>query len=984
MAAKVDALHADAVPAWAEDPECPFLGKYLLGPELGQGGMGRVVEGWDYLLRRRVAIKLLRSEDTEALVRFFREAKLQARLKHPHICGILDLGDDPRRPYLVLPLIQGPSLASLGTLLDPASVVRIMAAVADAVHHAHLHQLVHRDLKPANILVEPLQDGNWNPVVVDFGLARDLSVEGQALTWTLVGTPAFMSPEQVRCQPPAPSMDIYGLGATLFVLLSGQPPFEAATLAGLLTQQMEREPRSLRTLATPNPIARDLDTIVQKCLESDPGRRYPTAFALAEDLRRYLAGEPIQARRLGWHGRLWRRLVRHRVVLALAAAGLLAVLGLVTWNLHMRKASRLQVALAQNFGLEVKDLEYLLQVERMLPPHDMRPVTARVREGLEQIRQEMGRLGAVAQGPGKFALGRGLLALRDYRGAREHLEAAWELGFRNDEVATALGIAHAQIFISAVNGTLGLGDARERKKQVAELERTLLEPAMAFFRRIQRKDIGIAFMLRVLEANVDRVGAATSLEACAQSLQDHPWDSDRLRFYARALWNKASWLRSYGKGRAEELAALLEQSREALERAHAIARSDVQVHRELIQIQVLIANMQSENGSPSQAPFLRGNQLFEEAQRIDPDQPDLWAIHFQSLYHQLIQAMSQGVDTRLQFRHGLAELDQVRGRLAGAERCFTGLPLIYRWYLGESLWRRGEDPRPVLEPELALPGADEPNSIEANNVLMRFEAQHGLDLTPRFRRSLAIYRVIDQASPNEYYLGAIIGEAYAIQAAWCWWTGRDPMPVIRAGLPILHHSMDLQPSSVFAPVQAANLHALEARVRMAHGEDAGPAVRQALQAGSLAASARKDYFKADLALIEAHHVQGLWLRQQGLDPARAFKMARATLEHARRCNPTDWRIALAEARLELDAEGDHQATARSLGAVVRAAERGLAIKPDASELWWARAEALHRLGDGRAGESVRKALKLCPGLAPAKVLALAMAEARPAPVDPTL
>ena len=206
-------------PFWADDPACPRVERFLLGPEIGRGGMGRVHFAWDPMLRRLVAIKLLHGDDPEQHLRLLREARNQAKLDHPRVCRIHDLGMEGERPYIAMQLILGNSLSELRPELDYTGIAALMVEVAGAIHAAHLAGLIHRDLKPANILVTGRGTAQLTPFVVDFGLARDLKSQDETLSWAVMGTPAFMSPEQARGEALGPATDIYSLGATLYAML---------------------------------------------------------------------------------------------------------------------------------------------------------------------------------------------------------------------------------------------------------------------------------------------------------------------------------------------------------------------------------------------------------------------------------------------------------------------------------------------------------------------------------------------------------------------------------------------------------------------------------------------------------------------------------------------------------------------------------------------------------------------------------------------
>jgi hypothetical protein len=259
--------------------------RYRIEQFLGAGGMGEVYRAWDPRLERAVAIKLLRSGGGQTEERFVREARAQARLSHPHICPVYEVGELDGRPYIAMQLIDGPTLTRAAEKLSLEERVRVVKQVAEALHEAHRAGLVHRDVKPDNVLVERGESG-LRPFVTDFGLVRDLSAPAQTGS-VIVGTPGFMSPEQARGDRVIDARsDLFSLGATLFALLTGAPPFSSPSPLELLRQVVHDEPR------LPATVPAGLCAVVRKCLEKAPDQRYQSARSLADDLQRFLDGAP--------------------------------------------------------------------------------------------------------------------------------------------------------------------------------------------------------------------------------------------------------------------------------------------------------------------------------------------------------------------------------------------------------------------------------------------------------------------------------------------------------------------------------------------------------------------------------------------------------------------------------------------------------------------------------------------------------------------
>jgi serine/threonine-protein kinase len=328
----------DAVQSWTEpfraaaeaarDARLGRFGDYELLAEIGRGGMGVVYRARQVRLERLVALKMIRRDrldrDPER-VRFHNEARLVADLDHPNIVPIYEVGEAEGQTYFTMKLIAGGSALDRAEQFGaaPSRAARLVATVARAVHHAHQRGILHRDLKPANILL----DREGAPHVTDFGLAKRVAADSDlSQSAPLLGTPTSMAPEQTYPDHKAitTATDVYGLGAILYALLTGRPPFRGGDVLETLRLVREQTPEPPQRI---NPrVDRDLGTICLKCLEKEPAQRYPSAEALAEDLERWQAGEPIQARPVGRAERVWRWCRRNSVVTGLAAAAALALM----------------------------------------------------------------------------------------------------------------------------------------------------------------------------------------------------------------------------------------------------------------------------------------------------------------------------------------------------------------------------------------------------------------------------------------------------------------------------------------------------------------------------------------------------------------------------------------------------------------------------------------------------------------------------------
>lgn len=356
------------------------LGDYDLLEELDHGGMGVVWRARHRELGRTVALKMIRgghAAGESEIVRFRTESEAVARLEHPGIVPVYDLGEVDGVPYFTMPLLSGGSLQSRlagETTLPAREAAGLMVQVARAVAHAHLRGVLHRDLKPANILL----DAAGVPHVADFGLARIMESDSHLTrTGAVLGTPAYAAPEQIRGDVPTTSGDIFSLGAILYHLLCGRPPWDARDAIEVLRLSSLHDPPSVK-LVNPS-IHRDLHTITMRCLDRDPARRYATAAALAEDLERWLQGEPIHARAISPAERLWKWARRRPAAAALILLGTASLGAIFTQQVLSERRVRAESEIAQRAGDQAR--EAAARLRENLYASDMALAIRSVREG---------------------------------------------------------------------------------------------------------------------------------------------------------------------------------------------------------------------------------------------------------------------------------------------------------------------------------------------------------------------------------------------------------------------------------------------------------------------------------------------------------------------------------------------------------------------------------------------------------------------------
>lgn len=591
--------------------------RYEIAGLIGRGGMGQVYKARDLRLNRLVALKFLHIADDTRARRLFREARAQARIQHPNVCQVYDVGQQGGQLYIAMEYHPGEPLRTLRPTLRLEEKVLLIKQVAEALQAAHSLGIIHRDVKSTNILAQRTDSEGWRAVLLDFGLAQDQEA-GDQLTGSgaLLGTPAYMSPEQLRGdrQHIDRRSDVYATGVVLYELLSGAPPFvgDAQHIAWRIVHE-EVAPLRARNASIPQ----DLETIVMTCLQKEVQQRYPSAQAVADDLGRFLAGEPIHARRESTLMRARRFVRRHfallgvMVLLLLSGGGLLGVL-----IREQHKADR-RASLAQWLGREVELNEMFLRMAYALPLHDVRQEEAVVRARVATIKQRIAEMPQSEVALAHYAIGRSLLMLREYDSAIAHLQAARSVGDASPEVAQMLGRALAARFQHAqgeFDGWLGDDWIEER---LARLRDQYLTPARQLLDAGQAAASSESMLNRAILALL-RDEHDQALELAGQVLATEPWRSEAKKLIGDIHAAKSAQLRRNGQHQhaLDALAKAMEHYHAALRMARSdptyahgaaklylnelslelyLGRSPVSTHEHLLQVSQELEQLQPES-----------------------------------------------------------------------------------------------------------------------------------------------------------------------------------------------------------------------------------------------------------------------------------------------------------------------------------------------------------------------------------------------------
>jgi serine/threonine-protein kinase len=750
-------------PAWL-NAQCPREGRYVIGPLLGRGGMGDVHEAWDVVLCRTVALKVLKAIEPAALIRFMHEAQIHARVVHPNICRIYDVDNYEGSLRVAMQLVRGSNLEQVCGELSVQEVVSIMALVAQAVHVVHRLNLVHRDLKPSNILLERNAEGEWTPFVCDFGLAVALDEPALTFTHGVIGTPAYMAPEQLRGnrEQISPATDVYALGGTLFFALTGRPP----GLSGV------------KGTAVGDPaIPRDLRSILATCLEPDPERRYASASALAEDLWRFQQGVPIRiANRLSVAGLVhrWFRIFKPWL-LVLAGCGLATAL----WTAHQAltwSANRQQMLRAQRLMVGAAEQAEAFRQEMMLPVHDLQPSYVRIRGQMEADRRLALNLAPAWRAQGHFALGTTSYLLRDFATAKLELEQALAGGFQGPEVAEQLAWATIAVSGSAEEA------AQFDPKLPAEVDELSRRPTL---------DQGSGAMQAFLGKDYVKaaaIGHATFLAS--------PWRWEAATLEAQSLRCLARQEQDAGK--LAKARARYQESMAAAKAALAVGQSDPALYHAYLCAARGLAALQLEWGGLPGTLLAELQAASDQALRLDSMDPALQDDWLALRWLKVRSLVLLGKDPEFELDAARAFLES-RAREPLTPRLQADRMLVY-WQMAEREFRRGGDPGPALTEALKTSGHTpflyRDYLWELLNFKARVDAARGLDPRPTLDTALEHLQPLQQGVP--WTLKETLASTWLIRAEWEASHSLDPQQSIRNARTLAESARNQNPDSASA------------------------------------------------------------------------------------------------------------------------------------------------------------------------------------------
>jgi serine/threonine-protein kinase len=858
-------------------------GRYRELELIGQGATSRVYRAYDPKLERLVALKLLVGDDL-AQTLSLREARSQAKLEHEYVCKVYDADTVDGEPYIAMQLVDGESLEKAHKQLRREEIVRIISDIALAVHAAHGRNLIHRDIKPKNIMIEKRREGKWHPYILDFGLARQVDAGDNSTTGMVAGTPPFMSPEQAQGLKTIDwRTDIYSLGCTLYTLLTGRHQFAGCNGVELLLKiaEAKEEPERPRQIDPTLPV--DLEAIILQCMEKEPKRRYSSARALAKDLRRFLTGRPIAARKHHLGYRLVKTMRRQRIASAAVLVTVLALGGAVASSVHSQLRARAQTEAAKRLGQEIEEMEQTMRFAAMLPLHDTRPEQQLVRQRMLQIEESLKGQGGLDRELADYALGCGHLALGDNEAAYRHLELAWKGGYRSPELEHTLGCAMGALYQAALADTRFFNQEL-RQARVAELEKRYKQPALAHLRAgASAEDPTTIYVNGLIALYEERYDDA--LEAARTAYAELPWLYEAKRLEGDVYYMMAS--QAHQNGRYDAAMAACQRAGKSYAAALSIAGSDGELYLTEAWRLVLLMTLRSQRGESPSDELRLALTACNNALLVSPDWSDAFGAraltYLAQAEHQSLHGLdpnqaleSAARDAALAVEHAAKDPEW---RLLHGRACSL---------LAEHLHRQGADPTLVLQQ--AIDSFDQAIRIDdlyadahanrgvAQWALARYQMEHGSDPVPTLEQASSSLRRATELSSETAALANNLGNICRTRAVFAMRRGNDPAPWLEQAEASYRQAVKLNREDSRAYNNLGNVLQLKAENAIAGGRDPEQLLNAAIASyrASLALDPNLLGPYNNLAIVL--QTRGQHQMATGIDPSVSFAQALSALD----------------------------------------------------------------------------------------------------------
>ncbi|PIE02221.1 MAG: hypothetical protein CSA81_08265 [Acidobacteria bacterium] len=875
--------------------------QYELISFLGEGNMGVVFLARDKTLDRKVAIKFLSYGNLQELPRFKKEAVAQAQIEHECVCKVYEVGEVEGHHYIAMQYIKGPALHEAAQRMTLEEKLIVVRDAALGLHEAHRKGLIHRDVKPDNIMVELRDSGNWHPYVMDFGLVKEVDETGMTQTGMFVGTPMYMAPEQARGDRYLDRRtDVYGLGASLYEIISGEEPFANKSFFQLFQTVQHEMPTEMVKLKPEIPF--DVQSITMKCMMKEQKDRYGSALELAQDINRYLDGEPIQARPLSLIYHLKIKMKKHRLAFSLVLVAAALILASFSWGIYTQWRAGQRETMIQAVSEKVEGMDGVLRLSQMLPVHPVENDYIKIERLMEDIRAMMREMGSTGKGPGNYALGKGYMALKLYEKAREHLELAWNSDYQDPRVAYALGQVLGVFYQRAQSELNSIEDLSLRRIRESEIENEFLKPAAQFLKQAQ----GLSIVApEYLEAQL-----AYYQKDYDMALQKTRSAYHRLNWMHEALILEGDIYKTKGierghTGNYDEQTRLFELAEQLYTDSANLARSNLDSATRLIELYSTdLSDIFVGKKGDFDRVFEKGIASVERALKLSPDNPDLYLHKATFFYIKGEKESQKGNDPLPYWNTSLSLFEKILAKQESSFSIHMKANDLYRALYKHHMVRGKAEAKYMAAAEYHLKKAEElcKKSIDRQKVSTGFlhigflKMQKGVDPTHEFTEAINNLESIHQSHPDVVETSVNLGIAYFYLARYEGFKGKDPKPGLHRAIAVYQKAIELNPNYMASYNNLGETSWVLAEYEMKSGMDPTPTLRKAADAYYKGIELKDDFAPLYDGVGTTFLLIGTYEKEKGRSPWNTLKEAISSYKHSieiKKDNP-DTFINLAE------------------------------------------------------------------------------------------
>ncbi len=775
--------------------------KYSLEKLLGQGAYGQVYKAVDLKLKRTVALKILTNSPINRIEKFRREARNQAKVDHPNVCKVYEVDSYKDIHYISMQYIEGETLNKLNKKLSINEKVQIIKQVAKGLHAAHLTGLIHRDIKPTNILIKQKQNGKYIPYITDFGIAKQL--DSPALTKDAIasGSPNYMSPEQAagdKYKALDIRTDIYSLGVTLYEMLTGKLPHSGETSIEVMFKIINQEPTPVCKF-NPN-IPKDLGSIVMKCLEKEPKKRYQSAQELTEDLNRFLKGDPVKARQSGILYKTSKKIKKHPLITTVMTLLTIFILMILSFWISDKVETAKKIAISQQLGQIINNSEHIMRIAHMMPIHNLKGDLQKVENETVKIKSLVKKMGKAGKGPGLYALGKCYLILEQEETAKSCLEKAYKTGYENDDLFYQLGIEYSKTYLKQHDKLKKALNSKTFQVEKANLKKKYIDKAIKMFDKVKNsktysKYYGKAYV-SYINQDYDK-----ALEYCKKSRENNNWFYEALLLSGEihiTLAEQAEIAGLFEKADKEYNLAL-----KKIEHAIEIAKSDSNCYKTLASLWIKRFTNSRKNTDKIYIYKKNALKALKKAEITNPRDSDLY-IKFAAFYwHWAEYQMEAGKDFREDVKNGIKA---AKNAIKYNSKSYEAYHHLGNCYLYQGIYKMFSGENPKISFEKAKFNYEKSKEIAPSFILnytnlgvvfaylSQYYYFHGQNPISTLDNAVHNFLIAERIDPNNIFIYSNLGGVYYLAGNFLYDIGKDPEPQYTKAIESYEKALKLSPA----------------------------------------------------------------------------------------------------------------------------------------------------------------------------------------------